>query len=214
MPPACILFSSYLPPIQYFSKLLSYDKVYIDLHEHFVKQSYRSRCNILTANGVHTLAVPVVHGKGEHVKMKEIRISYDQPWQPLHWKTLQSAYRSAPYFEYYEDRLKPFYEKRFEYLVDFNGELLKTVLGFMDSDIKQEFTSAYRKEYPDADDFRCVIHPKLSRAEEDPDFVPVPYQQVFSKEHGFAPNLSILDLLFNEGPGSPEVIKNGAKLNG
>src|SRR5665647_812046 len=116
-----LLSSTYLGPVQYFTKLIQYDEVWIELSEHFLKQSYRNRCTILTANGPQSLSVPVTEGSNSKKEISDVLISFDHPWQKLHWKALLSAYNNAPFFEYYADSIAPFYhERKWKFLTDFN----------------------------------------------------------------------------------------------
>jgi hypothetical protein len=193
-----ILPTAYLPPIQYFSKLKKYETCLIEHHEHFPKQTYRNRCEIYSPNGRLTLSVPLVK-RGQRQAAKDIKISYDSDWQTLHWRSLESSYRRSPFFEYYEDDFAPFYhEKKFEFLVDLNEAMLPVLLDLLKLKVNYSFTSSYEKEHPDAADFRELISPKED-IKNDPDFYPEPYLQVFEPRHGFLPNLSVADLLFNQG---------------
>ncbi len=133
-------------------------------------------------------------------------IDYDTNWQKLHWKSIESAYRSSPFFEFYEDDLKPFYEKKYKFLLDFNIEIQNMVLEHLDIDVNLKFTDKYCHILTEEiDDLREKIHPK--KKENDPDFITVEYTQVFQGKYGFIPNLSIIDLLFNEGPNAIEALK-------
>ncbi|WP_426789620.1 WbqC family protein [Sphingobacterium sp. WOUb80] len=192
--PAC-----YLPPISYFHTIQEHNlPLIIEKYEHFQKQSYRTRARIASANGVQDLIVPIQHGNKERVPMKDIRISYEFDWQRLHWLSIQTAYRSSAYFEYYEDDFIRFYEEKFAYLVDFNVAQLELIL----KSIKLKRTVGFTEEYVAAPsemiDFRNLIHPKKESIWRDPK----EYYQVFSDKNGFYPDLSIIDLLFNQGPQS------------
>lgn len=200
-----VLSSSYLGPIQYYSKLKNYSECIIEHHEHFPKQTYRSRCDVYSPNGILTLSIPLV--KRNHRQLtKDIKISYEYDWQKLHWRSLESCYRRSPFFEYFEDDFLAFYtDKKFDFLVDLNEELNQEILKLLKLKPKYSFTTEYLKTYPNADDFRDIISPKelLSL---DTQFTPNPYMQVFESRHGFLPNLSILDLLFNEGSRAIELL--------
>ncbi len=188
----------YLPPIEYFSKLLeNKNEVVIENAEHFVKQSYRNRASIHSPNGMLDLIVPVIKGSKNHTKVKDVKISYDFNWQRLHLFSLQTSYRSSAYFEFYEDDLMPFFEKKWDFLFDYNEELLNLLLRFLKLNIPYTYTNDFEKEYADDLDFRSSIHPKRSAHNN-----VNTYFQVFEERNGFIPNLSVVDLLFNQGPQS------------
>jgi hypothetical protein len=188
----------YLPPVEYFAKLNIYRaNILIEKEEHFPKQTYRNRANVYTPDGMLGLTVPVIKGSKNHTKVKDIKISYDFNWQRLHWLSLQACYRRSAYFEYYEDELTPFYEKKFDYLFDYNEQLLQFVLKAMKMKIDFKYTDSYEPNYPELLDYRESINPKRET-----DFNQKPYFQVFEDRKGFIKNLSIVDLLFNQGPHS------------
>jgi len=188
----------YLPPVEYFVKLNIYKPgILIESEEHFPKQTYRNRANIYSPDGVLALTVPVVRGAKNHTKIKEVRISYDFEWQRLHWLSLQACYRRSAYFEYYEDELAPFYEKKFDFLFDYNQQMLQFILKAIKLKVDLNYTPGYEAEYPEMADFRRSISPKKEN-----DFNQKPYLQVFDERKGFQKNLSIADLLFNQGPHS------------
>ena len=186
----------YLPPVELFMELNKYKpNVLIEREEHFPKQTYRNRANIYSPDGVLALTVPVVKGSKNHTKIKEVKISYDFKWQRLHWMGLQTCYRSSAYFEYYEDDFAPFYEKNFEYLFDYNQQLFELLVKLTKIKTSLTYTETYEDVYPNLTDLRNIISPKKEN-----DFVQKPYFQVFEDRHGFIKNLSIVDLLFNQGP--------------
>jgi hypothetical protein len=188
----------YLPPIAYFKELNSYNPDFvIEKQEHFPKQTYRNRANIYSPDGVLTLVVPVVKGSKVHTPVKDVRISYDFNWQRLHWMGLQGCYRRSAYFEYYEDDFAPFYEMKEEWLFDYNEKLLTLLLRLLKIKATLTFTDSYEAKYPGLTDLRSPINPKKEYP-----FQQKPYFQVFEERHGFMKNLSIVDLLFNQGPQS------------
>ena len=190
------LSSAYLAPVEYYTKLLEYDKIYIEQHDHYIKQTYRNRCTIAGPDGELALSIPTVKPDTLKCPMKDIRISDHGNWRHLHWNAIESAYNSTPYFEYYKDDFRPFYEKKYEFLLDFNEELRRLVCDLLDMQPAVVYTEHYEPEV--ANDFRETIRPKHEG--EDPAFRPEPYYQVFREKFGFLPNLSIADLLFNMGP--------------
>ena len=206
---SALLFSSYLPSIQYLTKFLKHENVLIERWEYFAKQTYRNRCYIYSANGILSLTIPIQHGRSEHQIMKDVKIANDFNWQKIHWKSIESAYRCSPYFEFYEDDFISFYQKKYTHLVDFNHELMQKIIALLKINKAIKFTSGYDDSCPEGIiDHRSFIHPKKERAKQDENFSPISYPQVFSDRHGFIPNLSIIDLLFNCGTSSPEVLKS------
>lgn len=201
------LSSAYLAPVEYYSKLKAYNKIYIEQHDHYVKQTYRNRCNIAGPEGVLSLSVPIIRPDTPKCAMKDIRISDHGNWRHLHWNAIESAYNNTPFFEYYKDDLRPFYENKYTFLADFNEELRCKICELMDINPVVEHTASYHTDFlPDEADYREVIHPKKDYTEVDKDFLPKPYYQVFESRHGFLPNLSVIDLLFNMGPESVLVL--------
>lgn len=197
------LSSAYLAPVEYYTKLATYDKIYVEQHDHYMKQTYRNRCTIAAPDGELPLSIPTVKPDTPKCPMKDIRISDHGNWRHLHWNAIESAYNSTPFFEYYKDDFRPFYEKKYEFLIDFNEELCRMICELIGLHPNMERTEAYKTNFTsDETDFRERIHPKKNFHIEDPEFVAKPYYQVFEQKLGFIPNLSIIDLLFNMGPES------------
>lgn len=211
MPERIILLSTaYFAPIQYYSEILKADKVYIEQFENFIKQTYRNRCVIPGGNGPIQLIVPVVKGRGPKILIKDLRISYDTDWQRNQWRTIFSAYSSSPFFEYYKDDILPFFEKRDTFLLDFNLRIHDAICELLEIDNIAVLTSDFEKVPEGTVNLRESISPK-NKAQNNMQFQPKKYTQVFSEKLGFLPNLSILDLLFNEGPNSYSILENSAK---
>lgn len=189
-----ILSSVYLGNIDYYTIINQNPEIIIDVNEHFQKQSYRNRSIIHGANGALNLIVPLVK-RGIRTKMKDVKIDNTQRWQNLHWRSIQSAYRSSPYFEYYEDEIVSFYEDKYDILIDFNEAIQNKMIELLDIDVEFKNSTSYEKV--EENDYRTLIHPKKEATSH---FVKENYTQVFSDRNGFISNLSILDLLFNEGP--------------
>ncbi|MEL7587714.1 MAG: WbqC family protein [Prolixibacteraceae bacterium] len=201
-----LLSSAYLPPVQYLSKFLQYDTVVIEAEENFLKQTYRNRTIILTANGPESLVIPVAKGRDAKQKIRDLEISYDSQWQHIHWQAIVSAYHSSPFFEILQDDFSSFFKKKFRFLFDFNMQLLRVILDILEVSPEIRLTTAFEDIPETCLNFREAIHPKIQKATPDPDFIPVPYSQVFDDKFAFEPNLSVIDLLFNSGPESYEIL--------
>ena len=200
LPLNTILSSTYFGPVQWYQKLAGSDTVYLEQHDHFIKQTYRNRCVIATTQGPQALTVPVESPQGlriDKTELKDVRISDHGAWRHLHWQALQSAYGESPFFEFYADDLRPFFEKRWDFLFDFNLAITRKMCELLDIEPHIELTEAYMPCPEDAVDYRDAIRPKHPLP--DASFTPCPYYQVYQQKFGFLPNLSILDLLFNEG---------------
>ena len=229
-----LLSSTYFGPIQWYQKLNRYDECLIERHESFIKQTYRNRMIIPTTNGPLSLTIPTNHNTS--LAMKDIRISDHANWRHVHWNALLSAYGESPFFEYYQDDIRPFFEKKYEFLFDFNMETTQKMIELLDIHPKISITEEYvlseerrvkseeseerrtksekfdsfanhkvqssnlkvqSKEVQSIVDFRDAIRPKKPLP--DAEFAPHRYYQVYEQKYGFQPNMSILDLLFNEG---------------
>ena len=191
-----LLSTTYFGPVQWYQKLHRAETVNIEQWESFQKQTYRNRCEIATTQGIQALTVPIIRGTSP--LMKDIKISDHGNWRHLHWNAIKSAYGESPFFDYYQDDIRPFFEKRWDYLLDFNEAIRETMCELVDIKPKVGYTTAYQQVA--IADFREGINPKHPAP--DPDFTPKPYYQVYAQKHGFLPNLSILDLLMNMGPES------------
>ena len=190
------LTSAYLAPVEYYSALAKADTVFLEHCEFYEKQSYRNRCNIAGANGQLALTIPVEKSKGARMLTRDVRISEHSDWQLQHWRSIESAYNSTPFFEYYKDDLLPFYEQDWTFLWDFNIEIQAKMLELLDLQVDIQLTKEYKVDVDEnVLDARNSIHPKK---ETDTGSLKN-YYQVFEQRFGFIPNLSIIDLLFNMG---------------
>jgi len=191
-----ILSPFYLAPTEYYALLAKADKILLENCEHYTKQTYRNRCRIVSANGVQDLIIPVEKVSGAKQLTRDVRIAEKSDWQQQHWRSIEAAYNSSPFFEFYKDDFLPFYEKKWTFLQDFNLEIQAKVLELIDIQPNIELTKTYQiAPSENIVDFRNEIHPKKQN-----NFVSLPnYYQVFEQKFGFIPNLSIIDLLFNMG---------------
>ena len=192
-----LLSTTYFGPIQWYQKLYRAERVFLEHCETFQKQTYRNRCLIATTNGIQALTVPV---ERDAEQIGSVRISDHGNWRHLHWNALKSAYGESPFFDYYQDDIRPFFEQRWDYLLDFNEAIREKMCELLDIEPIVSLTETFIAPEGLAGDFRSAIRPK--HPEPDSDFTPKRYYQVYEQKHGFLPNLSILDLLFNMGPES------------
>lgn len=198
----------YLPPVNYMALLCGGADFVIEQHEHYTKGSYRNRCLIAGANGPMRLSIPLMKGKNQQQPIRDVRITYYEPWQAQHWQSIRSAYGSAPFFIHYANVLQPFYEKRFEFLFDYNWQLLQTIAKLLRLPVDWQMTKDYQAVYADGEtlDKRNAIHPAATLPPAPP------YPQVFTERHGFLPQLSVIDLLFCQGPASAGYLQNMSRL--
>ena len=193
--------------MQWYQKLHRAEHVWMEQWESFQKQTYRNRCLIATTQGILALTIPVDRPSTVNY-IKDIRVSDHGNWRHLHWNALQSAYGESPFFDYYQDDIRPFFEQRWDFLLDFNEAIRAKMCELIDIQPKVSLTdswsdishSSLHTLHSSIIDLREAIRPKHPGA--DPDFEAKPYYQVYRQKHGFLPNLSILDLLFNMGPES------------
>ncbi|RKW12970.1 MAG: hypothetical protein D8H93_14120 [Capnocytophaga sp.] len=190
-----LLHPTYFPTIASFSLLVK-EPCLLEVSDNYQKQTYRNRTYIYGANGKQILTVPILHTGGETGRQlyKEVRVDNQVAWQKLHWKTLQTAYRTTPYFEYYEDKIAPIFTQKHDFLLDLNLRTIEAVLDCLHIDVSWEQTTAYHSTYDGVTDYRYLTDAKAAY-----EVSQEPYYQIFSDKHGFIPNLSILDLLFHEG---------------
>ena len=197
--------TSYLPPVEYFKFLIDFEQITIEQFEHFQKQTIRNRCFILSPNGIQCLSIPLIHTSGTKQVIKDLKISYEMPWQRIHWRSFLAAYNRSPFFEYYQDDFNRFYhDGRFKWLVDFNLEQLNWIIASLKKNIVVQKTDAYLLTHQD--DYRQLSNAKTTGPAISPQFNK--YNQVFNYKFGFTGNLSIIDLIFNTGGRSADYLAN------
>ena len=200
-----LLHLPYFGPVSHFGELVKPAEIYFENEDNYQKQTFRNRMYIYAANGKLLLNIPVKHlpktNPRQHQKYKEIKIEKDLKWQKQHWKSLKSAYQTSPFFEFYEDELAPLYHKDYNFLMDFNYDCFEVICSCLQLEIDFKKTTEYFHVAKDFIDKRERINAKTN--------IQIPkYVQVFQDKHGFLSNLSILDLLFNEGPNSLNYLKS------
>ena len=190
-----VLHPTYFPSIASFVAIAKAKTVTFEVCDNYQKQTYRNRMFIYGANGKLSLTIPVVHTQNNRQLCKDILISEDTNWQDLHWKSIQSAYSSSPFFEFYQDDLLPLFTAKYKYLLDFNFNCLEVIYDCLEIPFEYETTKVFEQTINYATDYRNLVNNKKE--------IQQPFQsyvQVFDDKHGFLPNLSIMDLICNEGP--------------
>lgn len=195
-----LLSTAYFPPVEYFSLLSRHKVVMIEKWENYHKQTWRNRCRIFGANGPLMLIVPVLRGSFHKTPVRDLEIDYSHRWQQMHLRAIKSAYAAAPYFEFYFDAVSNVIGRRFRFLLDLNTEALSVIANAAGLETEIKFTESFADEGSIANDYRYMISPKRSSVIEN--YSPRPYIQVFSGKFDFVPGLSIIDMLFNNGPGT------------
>jgi hypothetical protein len=202
-----ILSLAYFPPIQYMTKFLQYKEVYIEARENYQTQSYRNRAVISGPNGLQNLSIPVKKSSTAKPEIREVEIDYKTDWQKDHWRSIENAYKSSPFFEFYRDAFLPYFEQQnIRFLFEYNLRILTTLLEEIEIQNSPILTEHFYAN-AEADDYRFCIHPKPKLQKPDEYFQAKAYSQVFSDRFAFLPNLSILDLLFNQGPNTENHLK-------
>ena len=196
-----LILPTYFPSISHFAVIAQSDSITFEMEDNFQKQTNRNRTYIYSPNGIQLLNIPVKHSKATHQKTKDILIENEFDWQKQHFKSLEAAYRSSPFFEYFEDDIVPIFEKKHQYLMDLNFEVLDVVTKCLRMKLEFGKTTEYFHEVADLTDFRYLANGKKDTNSFEK------YAQVFDDKHGFINNLSVLDLLFNEGKFAMDYLK-------
>ncbi|MFV0573071.1 MAG: WbqC family protein [Xanthomarina gelatinilytica] len=201
-----LIHPTYLPNIAHVSAMVQADEVIFEMEDNYQKQTYRNRAYIYGANGKLQLSIPIIHSQKERQKYRDIKIHNAENWQAVHWKSLETAYRTSPFFEFYEDEFQPLFTTKAKYLLDFNLKCLDVICDCLQMEIKSSKTEVYQKTVTDKTDFRF-----LANTRKEPTFHFGTYTQVFHEKHGYLSNLSVLDLLFNEGTNALNYLENQYK---
>lgn len=199
-----LLHPSYFPSISHFVAMVQSDSIIFEMEDNFQKQTNRNRTYIYSPNGIQLLNIPIKHSNLSHQKTKDIKIEQEFDWQKQHFKSLEAAYRSSPFFEYFEDDLLPVFQKKHTFLMDLNFEALEITAKCLRMKFEFDTTTEYFHEIenPEITDFRYLVNGKKDHS------IFEPYTQVFDDKHGFLNNLSVLDLLFNEGKFAMDYLKS------
>ena len=198
-----LIHPNYFPNIHQFSQIIKANNILFEVSDNYQKQTFRNRTYIYGANGKLGLFIPVIHTHKNRELFKDVKISYESNWMDLHLKSLQSAYRSSPYFEYFEDDFIKLYSKKEKFLVDFNIKCIKLISNLLDLDLDYKISSDYVEKTNDIIDLRDLSNARKQKTIETPKYI-----QVFESKHGYLNNLSIIDLIFSEGPNSVSLITN------
>ena len=198
-----LIHPNYFPNIHQFIQIIKANNILFEVSDNYQKQTFRNRTYIYGANGKLGLFIPVIHTHKNRELFKDVKISYESNWMDLHLKSLQSAYRSSPYFEYFEDDFIKLYSKKEKFLVDFNIKCIKLISNLLDLDLDFKISSEYVEKTNDIIDLRDLSNARKEKKIETPKYI-----QVFESKHGYLNNLSILDLIFSEGKNSVLLMNN------
>ncbi|MBO3116649.1 WbqC family protein [Winogradskyella sp. DF17] len=190
----CLIHPCYFPNIAHFLAMYKANTVHLEVCDNYQKQTYRNRTEIYGANGKLSLTVPVIYSQTNRKQYKDVQIFNSEKWQQQHLKSLTAAYSTSPFFEYYIDDLMPLFTRSFTYILDLNLLSIEFLQNALQLDVSLKHTKTFEKTTKELRDRRHLVNPKEATI-----FL-TPYTQVFSNKHGFISNLSILDVLFNEGP--------------
>ena len=198
-----LIHPNYFPNIHQFTQIIKANNILFEVSDNYQKQTFRNRTYIYGANGKLGLFIPVIHTHNNRELFKDVKISYDSNWMDLHLKSLQSAYRSSPYFEYFEDDFIKLYSEKEKFLADFNIKCIRLISSLLDLDLVYKISGEYVEKTNDIIDLRDLSNARKEKKIDTPKYI-----QVFESKHGYINNLSILDLLFSEGPNSVSLITN------
>jgi hypothetical protein len=198
-----LIHPNYFPNIHQFTQIIKANNILFEVSDNYQKQTFRNRTYIYGANGKLGLFIPVIHTHKQRELFKDVKISYESNWMDLHLKSLQSAYRSSPYFEYFEDDFIKLYSKKEKFLADFNIKCIKLISNLLDIDLNFKISNEYIEKTNEIIDLRGLSNARKQKTIETPKYI-----QVFESKHGYLNNLSILDLIFSEGKNSVSLMNN------
>ena len=198
-----LIHPNYFPNIHQFTQIIKANNILFEVSDNYQKQTFRNRTYIYGANGKLGLFIPVIHTHKNRELFKDVKISYDSNWMDLHLKSLQSAYRSSPYFEYFEDDFIKLYSEKEKFLADFNIKCIRLISSLLDLDLVYKISGEYVEKTNDIIDLRDLSNARKEKKIDTPKYI-----QVFESKHGYINNLSIIDLIFSEGPSSVSLITN------
>ena len=198
-----LIHPNYFPNIHQFTQIIKANNILFEVSDNYQKQTFRNRTYIYGANGKLGLFIPVIHTHKNRELFKDVKISYESNWMDLHLKSLQSAYRSSPYFEYFEDDFIKLYSKKEKFLADFNIKCIKLISNLLDLDLDFKISNEYVEKTNDIIDLRDLSNARKEKKIETPKYI-----QVFESKHGYLNNLSILDIIFSEGTNSVLLMNN------
>lgn len=198
-----LLHPTYFPSVAHFVAMVQANHITFEVQDNFQKQTYRNRMYVYSPHGKQLLNIPIKHsGNKPHQKYKEVKIDYSENWPKIHFKSLEMAYRSSPFFEYFEDDIRPFFEKKYDFLLDYNLEIFTILQSCLGINLPYQTTTVYEKEPTEVTDFRFLVDSKKIKNSFEP------YTQVFDEKDGFLSDISVLDLLFNEGRQAVNYLRN------
>ncbi len=199
-----ILYPAYFPNIAFYSIFVQNDGIVWEVQGNYQKQTFRNRTYICTDRGKHILTIPISHLGNNSGKQRNsaVKIDNSYPWQRQHWRTLETAYRTSPFFEFYEDDIRPLYDTKYDNLMDFNLKTIEVICDCLQLEMPKAKTEVFKHNYETSADYRHLVSTKnkIEIAQKE-------YVQVFGDRHGFISDLSILDLLFNLGPNTTEYLR-------